>query len=161
MTGWLWYVIMLLPVIGLIQVGSQAHADRYTYLPQIGLYIAVTWGIVDLSRSFPYRREILSIVAPLIIVVLGWRSWIQTSYWHDTERLWNRTLAVTKQNELAHLAMGEFNRGLSQTMYLAVGVMMGAPIGAAISTQLRGSLIVRLLAAALCLVGIRLLIHWF
>ena len=108
MTGWLWYVIMLLPVIGLIQVGSQAHADRYTYLPQIGLYIAVTWGIVDLSRSFPYRREILSIVAPLIIVVLGWRSWIQTSYWHDTERLWNRTLAVTKQNELAHLAMGEF-----------------------------------------------------
>ena len=107
-TGWLWYLIMLLPVIGLIQVGSQAHADRYTYVSQIGLYIAMTWGIVDLSRSFRYRREVLSVVAPIIVAVLGWRAWIQTSYWHDTERLWNRTFAVTGRNDLAHFGMGEF-----------------------------------------------------
>jgi protein O-mannosyl-transferase len=107
-TGWLWYLIMLLPVIGLIQVGSQAHADRYTYLPQIGLYLAVTWGIVDLSRSFRYRREVFAVAAPLVIAVLAWRAWIQTGYWHDTERLWNRTFAVTKQNDIAHFNMGEF-----------------------------------------------------
>src|SRR5262249_58454986 len=74
-TGWLWYLIMLLPVIGLIQVGSQAHADRYTYLSQIGLYLAVTLGIVDLSRSFPYRREVLTVTAPVVIAVLAWRAW--------------------------------------------------------------------------------------
>jgi Tfp pilus assembly protein PilF len=107
-TGWLWYLIMLLPVIGLIQVGSQAHADRYTYLPQIGLYFAATWGVVDLSRSFQYRREVFSVAAPLVIAVLAWRSWIQTGYWHDTERLWNRTFAVTKQNDIAHFNMGEY-----------------------------------------------------
>ena len=108
MTGWLWYLIMLLPVIGLIQVGSQAHADRYTYLTQIGLCIAATWGIVDLSRSLRYRREVLSVAAPLIIALLGWRAWIQTGYWHDTERLWNRTFAVTTRNDLAHFNFGEF-----------------------------------------------------
>ncbi len=106
--GWLWYLIMLLPVIGLIQVGSQAHADRYTYLSQIGLCIAATWGIADLSRSFRYRREILTVAAPMIVAVLAWRAWIQTAYWHDTERLWNRTFAVTKRNDIAHFAMGEF-----------------------------------------------------
>jgi Tfp pilus assembly protein PilF len=106
--GWLWYLIMLLPVIGLIQVGSQAHADRYTYLPQIGLYIAASWGLVDLSRSFRYRREIFAVVAPIVIALFAWRAWIQTSYWHDTERLWNRTFAVTGRNDIAHFNFGEF-----------------------------------------------------
>ncbi len=108
MTGWLWYLIMLLPVIGLLQVGSQAHADRYTYLSEIGLCIAVTWGINDLSSSLRYRREILGLVAPVIIAVLGLRAWVQTAFWHDTESLWNRTFAVTKRNDLAHFSMGEF-----------------------------------------------------
>ena len=107
-TGWLWYLILLVPVIGLIQVGSQAHADRYTYLPQIGLYIAITWAIVDLAQSLRARREIFAAAAPIIIVVLGWRAWIQTSYWHDTERLWNRTFAVTGRNDIAHFNFGEF-----------------------------------------------------
>ena len=107
-TGWLWYLIMLLPVIGLIQVGSQAHADRYTYLPQIGLYLAITWTTIDLSKSFRYRREVLAAVAPIIVVAFAWRAWIQTSYWHDTEQLWNRTFAVTKQNDIAHFEFGEF-----------------------------------------------------
>jgi uncharacterized membrane protein YfcA len=62
---------------------------------------------------------------------------------------------------VTHVVMGEFNRGLTQTMYLAVGVMMGAPLGASVSTRLRGSLIVRLLALALCLVGLRLLARSF
>ncbi len=107
-TGWLWYVIMLVPVIGLVQVGSQAHADRYTYLSQIGIYIAVVWGIIDLLHSFRYRRETFATAAPLIIAALGWQSWVQTRYWHDTERLWNRAIAVTGQNDFAHFALGEY-----------------------------------------------------
>ena len=108
LTGWLWYVFMLVPVIGLIQVGSQAHADRYTYLTQIGLYIAVVWGVADYFASFRYRREIFATVAPVIIAALGWRAWIQTSYWRDTEQLWHRTIAVTGQNDFAHFALGEY-----------------------------------------------------
>ena len=107
-TGWLWYLIMLVPVIGLIQVGSQAHADRYAYLSEIGLYIVITWALVDLAQSFPYRRKVFATAAPLIIAALAWRAWTQTSYWHDTERLWNRTFAVTGRNDLAHFNYGEF-----------------------------------------------------
>ncbi len=108
LAGWLWYLIMLLPVIGLIQVGSQAHADRYTYLSQIGLYLAFVWGVVDFLQPFRYRREIFATLAPIIITVLGWRAWIQTGYWQDSEKLWKRTLAVTGRNDFAHLALGEF-----------------------------------------------------
>ena len=107
-TGWLWYLIMLVPVIGLVQVGSQAHADRYTYLSQIGLYIAVVWGAADVLSALRYRREVCVVAMPLVIALLGWRSWTQTGYWRDTELLWNRTLAVTGQNDFAHFGLGEF-----------------------------------------------------
>ena len=107
-TGWFWYLLTLLPVIGLVQVGSQAHADRYTYLPQIGLCIATIWGLADFSSSFRCRREILAAAASIVVALLAWRAWIQTSYWHDVERLWNGTLAVTKRNDIAHFNMGEF-----------------------------------------------------
>ena len=108
LTGWVWYVTMLLPVIGLVQVGSQAHADRYSYLPQIGLCIAATWATVDLTCRFRWRREFFGVVGPIIIAAFGCRAWVQTSYWHDTERLWNRTLAVTNRNDYAHFAIGQF-----------------------------------------------------
>jgi Tfp pilus assembly protein PilF len=107
--GWGWYLIMLLPVIGLVQVGGQAHADRYTYLPQIGLYIAATWGIVDLSKSWRYHRPVLGAVAAIIISALAVRAADQVWYWHDSERLWRHTLGVTSENEndVAHLALGQ------------------------------------------------------
>ena len=107
-TGWLWYLIMLVPVIGLVQVGSQAHADRYTYLPQIGLVIAMVWGVTDLLQPIGWRRQVYAVAAPLLVMILGWRAWIQTSYWRDTERLWTHTLAVTGQNDFAHFGLGEF-----------------------------------------------------
>ena len=107
-TGWLWYLIMLVPVIGLVQVGSQAHADRYTYLSQIGLYIAVTWAMVDLARSFPYRRAVFTSTGSIVIALFAWRAAIQTSYWHDSERLWNHTFAVTGRNDIAHFNFGKF-----------------------------------------------------
>ena len=100
-TGWLWYLGMLVPVIGLVQVGWQGHADRYTYLPQIGLYIAVTWTITDLTRSWGFQRITLGAAAFLIVGVLSWRAWLQTSYWRDSETLFTHALAVTSNNDVA------------------------------------------------------------
>ena len=105
-TGWLWYLVMLVPVIGVIQVGSQAHADRYTYLPQIGLCFALTWTIADLSVSWRYQRQILGVAAALVIAALAFRTWNQTSYWHDSESLWTHALAVNSDNDIAHSYLG-------------------------------------------------------
>jgi len=105
--GWLWYLVMLVPVLGLIQVGGQAHADRYTYLPQIGLSLAATWGIVDLARFWRYHGAILGAAAAIIISALALRAADQVWYWHDSERLWRHTLAVTTENDVAHLGLGQ------------------------------------------------------
>ena len=106
-TGWLWYVGMLVPVIGIVQVGAQARADRYTYLPQIGLYLIATWSIADLSVAWRYRRQILGVAAAIVIAVLAWLAWIQNTYWRDSETLWTRTLAVTSHNDVAHANLAD------------------------------------------------------
>src|SRR6201993_1342858 len=100
-TGWLWYLGMLVPVIGLVQVGWQGHADRYTYLPQIGLYVAVTWAVADLTRSWRFRRIALGGAALVVVGALSWRGWMQTSYWRDSETLFAHALAVTTNNDVA------------------------------------------------------------
>ena len=105
-TGWFWYLGMLVPVIGVVQVGSQAHADRYTYLPQIGLYLALTWMIADLVKSWR-RRWILTATATAVIGFLSWTAWVQASYWREGESLWKHTLAVTGNNETAHSLLGD------------------------------------------------------
>jgi protein O-mannosyl-transferase len=105
-TGWFWYLGMLVPVIGLVQVGWQGRADRYTYLPQIGLYIVVTWAVADLTASWRHQRTILSPAALLTIVVLTWCSWIQTPYWRDSETLFRHALAVTTNNDVAENNLG-------------------------------------------------------
>src|SRR5207249_4507992 len=107
-TGWLWYVGMLVPVIGIVQVGAQARADRYTYLPQIGLYLIATWSIADLSVAWRYRRQILGVAAAIVIAGLAWLAWIQNRYWRDSEALWTRTLAVTSYNDVAHASFADF-----------------------------------------------------
>ena len=101
MTGWLWYLGMLVPVIGLVQVGWQGHADRYTYLPQIGLYIAVTWGVTDLTHSWRFQRMALGVAALIVVGALSWRGRLQTSYWRDSETLFTHALAVTSNNDVA------------------------------------------------------------
>jgi tetratricopeptide (TPR) repeat protein len=101
MTGWFWYLGMLVPVIGLVQVGWQGHADRYTYLPQIGLYIAVTWAVTDLTRSWRLQRMALGVAALIVVGTLSWRGWLQTSYWRDSETLFTHALAVTSNNDVA------------------------------------------------------------
>ena len=107
LTGWLWYLVMLVPVIGLVQVGVQAaRADRYTYLPHIGLYIAGTWAVADLSMRWHYRHEILTAVGTAVVCLFAACAQIQTSYWKDSRTLWTRTLAVTSNNAIAHLGLG-------------------------------------------------------
>ena len=105
-TGWFWYLGMLVPVIGLVQVGWQGHADRYTYLPQIGLYIAGSWALADLSVSWRHRRMVLSAAALFVIGALSWSAWMQTSYWRDSETLFTHALAVTKDNDVAENNLG-------------------------------------------------------
>jgi tetratricopeptide (TPR) repeat protein len=101
--GWLWYVGMLVPVIGIIQISPDAaHADRYTYLPEIGLAIAVTWVVAEWSTGWKFRRAVLGGLMTAIIAALMACAFIQTSYWNSDESLWSHTLAVTSSNSVAH-----------------------------------------------------------
>jgi tetratricopeptide (TPR) repeat protein len=102
LVGWLWYVVALFPVIGFVQVGLQGRADRYSYLPQIGLYIALTWALADWAIRSKRRHVIFASAAVVIVGALAWQARIQTSYWSSTESLWNRALEVTTDNDVAH-----------------------------------------------------------
>jgi len=142
-TGWFWYLGMLVPVIGFVQAGDQARADRYTYLSQIGLYVLITWGITDLMTSIMTHRSrsrpgiagrqstargtrqnpihsarvrgsnpgvgyqaLGAAMAAAIIMAFSWRAFVQTSYWKDSETLWNHALAVTGENDVAEQNLG-------------------------------------------------------
>ena len=106
LVGWLWYLGMLVPVLGLVQVGSQAMADRYTYLPQIGLCVAVVWGAERLSRDWPGHRWIGGAASALVLAILSGCAWWQTSQWRDSTALWTHTLAHTSGNFVAHSNYG-------------------------------------------------------
>ena len=101
LVGWLWYLVMLLPVIGLVQVGAQARADRYTYLPGIGLCLAFTWTIMDLTSRWRHRESVLAVSAAAIILALAVTARTQTAYWHDSETLWRHAIACTSNNAVA------------------------------------------------------------
>jgi protein O-mannosyl-transferase len=104
--GWLWYLIMLLPVVGIIQVGGQAHADRYTYLPGIGLIMAATWWTADCSLGWKHRQATLGSLMAGVLAVLMLCAWKQTTYWKNSETLWTHTLACTKNNTVASSNLG-------------------------------------------------------
>src|SRR5437588_4822636 len=106
LTGWFWYVGMLVPVIGIVQIGEQGHADRYTYLPQIGLFLLIVWGVADLANTWHLRREYLWLAATITIAVLSYRAAVQTSFWKNSERLWDHALSVTSDNDFAHNNLG-------------------------------------------------------
>ena len=105
--GWLWYVCMLIPVIGVVQVGLQGHADRYTYLPQIGLYLGVTWWISELLSRWRNGPAALATTAIVIIASLTGASRVQASYWKDSERLWQQTIENTSNNHVAHAHLAD------------------------------------------------------
>jgi tetratricopeptide (TPR) repeat protein len=107
LTGWLWYLGMLVPVIGIVQISHDvAHADHYTYLPEIGLAIAVTWAVAGWSARWKQQRMVLGGLMAVIIGALMFRAHAQTSYWRNDETLWTRALDCTSGNSVAHNNMG-------------------------------------------------------
>ena len=106
LVGWLWYLGMLVPVIGFVQAGLQSHADRYTYLPQIGLYLLLTWGAADWCARWHYRRAVVGGVSATILIALVFCARVQASYWQNGEALWTHTLACTADNTVARINLG-------------------------------------------------------
>ncbi|MCP4639829.1 MAG: tetratricopeptide repeat protein [bacterium] len=105
-TGWLWYVVGLAPVIGIIQIGSHGMADRYTYVPLIGVFVALVWGGESLLPRHVRMRKAAMIASAGVVLAFGISAWVQTTYWHDTERLFRRAIAVTDDNDTALTNLG-------------------------------------------------------
>ncbi len=106
LVGWLWYLGTLLPVIGLVQAGSQAMADRYTYVPLIGMFIVLVWGLSDLFERFRIKQFSVVIITTAILSALIAVSWNQVGYWQNSITLFERALDVTKNNYVAHNNLG-------------------------------------------------------
>ncbi len=109
LVGWLWYLGMLVPVIGIVEIGSMAMADRYTYVPLVGLFIIMAWGAADVLR--PERgqrlRPLVLAAAGAWLVLLGGLTVRQVTLWHNSLTIWGHTLAVTKLNAVAHTCYGD------------------------------------------------------
>lgn len=111
--GWLWYLGTLIPVLGLVQVGSQAMADRYTYLPGIGLLILIVWGVNDLLTSIPWTRKGMALLGTGALAGCLAVTSIQLKYWRDGETLFRHVVAVTRDNYAAYECLGRIldNKG--------------------------------------------------
>ncbi len=103
--GWLWFVGTLVPVIGLIQVGEQAMADRYTYIPLIGLFLLLAWGGRELAMRWRVPQRLLLAFFGVILVALAIQTLAQLGYWKNSEALFEHALAVTRDNSMAHTAL--------------------------------------------------------
>jgi len=115
-TGWLWYLVMLGPVIGILKVGNQARADRYTYLPQIGLYLLITWAAADLCRRWRRGRLFLGTLSAIILAAFTLSARTQASAWKDSESIWRQALSRTTDNVIAELNLGEAVFKLGRTV---------------------------------------------
>jgi tetratricopeptide (TPR) repeat protein len=104
--GWFWYLITLAPVCGLIQVGKHSMADRYTYIPLVGIFILLTWGAVDLAKKLGLQKNTLAAAAGTVLAALVAVTWVQVSYWQNSVILFEHALAVTSGNYLAHTNLG-------------------------------------------------------
>jgi hypothetical protein len=100
--GWFWYIVTLLPVIGLVQIGSQSMADRYTYVPLVGPFIAAAWGVPDLLNRFRPGRLSLGISASVVLCILATATWFQVGHWKNSAALYDHALEVTRDNWMAH-----------------------------------------------------------
>ena len=104
--GWLWFLGTLIPVIGLVQVGLQSMADRYTYLPSLGILMLVVWGADELTRNWQFRVLPLAVAASVAILLCLLLTRTQLQYWQDGETLFRRAIAVTHDNYIAHYNLG-------------------------------------------------------
>jgi tetratricopeptide (TPR) repeat protein len=138
LVGWLWYLVTLVPVIGLVQVGSQAMADRYSYVPLIGPFAMLAFGLPDRLRRATATAAIAAVVS---LAAVAFR---QAGYWRDSVALFERSLAVTTDNAVAHdllasalLERGEIKRGVE---HCAEAVRIAPGLGDAQSNLVRGLL---------------------
>lgn len=104
--GWFWYLGMLVPVLGLIQAGEQARADRYTYLPSIGIGIAVVWLLHALTRQWRSRPMIFAPISAVVVLTFAGLAWRQVPVWRNGETLWRHTIEVTGENPTAENNLG-------------------------------------------------------
>ncbi len=102
LTGWFWYIGTLVPVIGLVQVGSQSMADRYTYIPSIGLLFIVAWGANDLLGKWKYKQVVLGLSAFAALTILTVLTWFQVGYWRDSFTLFDHAVKATEENDVAY-----------------------------------------------------------
>ena len=101
--GWLWYLGMLVPVVGVVETGLQSHADRYTYLPQIGISIMIAWGACELAGK---KTLVLGALGAGMVALLMWCAVVQVSYWKDNFTLWPHTLLYDVKNDIAYANLG-------------------------------------------------------
>jgi protein O-mannosyl-transferase len=113
--GWLWFCGTLVPVIGLVQVGIQSMADRYTYLPLIGLFILLVWGIAEWTPNRSWRAELLAVGSLLVLVACALLTARQIQFWRNSEALFGHAVQVTRNNYLAYNNLGFYLNGQGRT----------------------------------------------
>ncbi len=109
--GWLWFIGTAVPMLGLVQVGNQAMADRYSYVPHVGLLIVIAWGVAQFLAKWQYHKVALLISAVMVVSFLTASSWIQTGYWYDGQTVFSHALDVTENNYVARFL-------LARTLYI-------------------------------------------
>lgn len=114
--GWFWFLGMLVPVIGIVQVGKQSMADRYTYVPLVGLFIIIAWGGFDVVARLRLHRNVVRISVAIAVVALAVVARRQVSYWSDSLTLWRHTLEVTGPNARAHTNVGNMLGGQGDSL---------------------------------------------
>jgi tetratricopeptide (TPR) repeat protein len=105
-TGWFWYIGTLVPVIGLVQVGSHAMADRYSYITLTGLFIIIAWGLPELLSKWRYRKIVLGIAAVMVLMAMGIGTYLQVGYWKNNFALFTHAIEVTQDNYTAYNNLG-------------------------------------------------------
>ncbi len=115
LTGWFWFLGMLAPVVGILQTGNQSFADRYTYLPGIGICIAVTWLVADWADKLRYRQAIVGGAAGVTLAILMALCWRQVGYWRDSITAWTRVVECTTDNFYPHMNLGELYAAQGRT----------------------------------------------
>jgi hypothetical protein len=111
LVGWLWYLGTLVPVLGLVQQGDQAMADRFTYVPLVGIFLALTWGFADVLTLWRPAKVIIVPVAAVLLVFCLILTGIQVTFWHDSYSLWAHANDVTSNNVVANLNLGVYFQG--------------------------------------------------
>jgi hypothetical protein len=105
LVGWLWFLITLLPVVGIVQVGLQRMADRYTYIPLIGVFIALVWGAADLVTALRLPRWLPASAAVVMLAACSWATYVQVGYWQNSFTIWEQAIRV-EPSSLAHRNLG-------------------------------------------------------